>query len=95
MYCLHKFGACVGTGEVCDPCRSDADCANGTRCVLNGSTGERMCTKPCTMDTQCASDKPTGCDYGPPPAKAGDPIYSDYCTGDVNHYNPGVLTCFF
>lgn len=54
-----------------------------------------MCTKPCTMDSQCASDKPTGCDYGPPPVNVGDPIYTDFCAGDVNHYNPGVLTCFF
>ena len=96
MYCLHKFGACVGTGEVCDPCRSDADCANGTRCILNGATGERMCTKPCTMDSECAaSNKPTGCDYGPPPTHTYDPVYTDYCTGDAMHYNPGVLSCFF
>ncbi len=98
-YCLHKFGACVGTGEVCDPCRSDADCntaANGTHCFGNESTGERMCTKPCTADAQCAADnKPTGCDYGPPPTQPSDPNYTDFCTGDAMHYNPGVFTCFF
>ncbi len=98
MFCLHKFGACVGTGQICDPCRVAGDCdtaGNGTHCISNIATGERMCTKPCTMDSQCASDKPTGCDYGPPPVNPGDPIYTDFCTGDVNHYNPGVLTCFF
>lgn len=94
-YCLHKFGACVGTGEVCDPCRTNADCANGTRCLANIATGERMCTKACTMDSQCASNKPTGCDYGPPPQTSLDPIYTDLCTGDAMHYNPGVFTCFF
>jgi len=95
MFCLHKFGACVGTGQICDPCRVDGDCGNSTKCVSNLATGERMCTKACTMDAECASDKPTGCDFGPPPSKAGDPIYTDVCTGDPNHYNPGILTCFF
>ena len=52
MFCLHKFGACVGTGEVCDPCRSESDCANGTHCFGNLATGERMCTKACTMDSR-------------------------------------------
>lgn len=96
-YCLHKFGACVGTGEVCDPCRADADCntaANGTRCYTNLATGERMCTKGCKMDSQCAaSNKPTGCDYGIPGPNM--PSYTDSCTGDAMHYNPGVFSCFF
>jgi len=94
MYCLHKFGACVGTGQICDPCRVAGDCMSGTTCISNLATGERMCSKACTMDSECASDKPTGCDFGPPPVNAGDPIYTDYCTGDPNHYNPGDLTCF-
>ncbi len=94
-YCLHKFGACVGTGQVCDPCRSEADCANGTHCITNIATGERMCTKACTMDSQCASNKPTGCDYGPPPMTQFDPNYTDVCTGDAKKIFPGVLSCFF
>jgi hypothetical protein len=98
MFCLHKFGACVGTGQICDPCRVESDCetaSNGTHCLGNLATGERMCTKACTADAQCASDKPTGCDFGPPPANPGDPSYTDLCTGDPNHSNPGVFTCFF
>lgn len=95
QFCLHKYGACVGTGQVCDPCRLDADCANGTSCVANLMTGERMCTRFCTVDSECASDKPTGCDFGPPPTKTGDPIYTDQCTGDAAHQHPGALTCFF
>jgi hypothetical protein len=94
-YCLHKFGACVGTGEICDPCRSDADCANGTTCVENISTGERMCTKRCTMNSECASNKPTVCDFGPPPQTSLDPIYTDLCTGDAQRIYLGVLSCFF
>lgn len=94
-FCLHKYGACVGTGRVCDPCRSDADCAGGTVCLGVALTGERMCTRSCTVDAECASDKPTGCDYGPPPQKPGDPTYTDVCTGDALHQHPGVLTCFF
>jgi hypothetical protein len=90
-FCLHKFGACVGTGEVCDPCRSQDDCKNGTRCISNIATGERMCTKACTTDAECAaSNKPTGCDNSPAPAPA-----TGVCTGDALHYNPGVLACFF
>ena len=95
MFCLHKFGACVGSGQVCDPCRVESDCANGTHCLSNASTGERMCTKPCTMDAECASNKPTGCDYGPPPTKNFDPNYTDYCTGDATKIHPGVFSCFF
>jgi hypothetical protein len=94
-FCLHKFGACVGTGQICDPCRSDGDCGNDTRCIDNLATGERMCTKPCGLDAECASDKPTGCDAGPPPVNPGDPTYTGQCTGDSTHSYPGVLTCFF
>src|SRR4051812_46397319 len=95
-YCLHKFGACVGTGEICDPCRSNDDCTkSNTRCLANIATGERMCTKSCTMDSECASNKPTGCDYGPPPSRPLDPIYTNLCTGDAEHFNGGVFTCFF
>lgn len=98
MFCLHKFGACVGSGEVCDPCRSDADCGNGTRCYSNLATFERMCTKPCSSPTDpacAASNKPTGCDFGPPPAHSYDPVYTDFCTGDAAKVNAGVFSCFF
>ena len=61
-------------GAICDPCRSDGDCGSGTSCITNLATGERMCTKSCIVDAQCASDKPTGCDYGPPPVNPGDPM---------------------
>jgi hypothetical protein len=94
-YCLHRFGACVGAGHVCDPCLGNADCGAGTACVTNALTGERMCTKSCFTDADCASDLPTGCDFGPPPQKPGDPSYTDLCTGDATHQHPGVLSCFF
>ena len=94
MFCLHKYGACVGGGQVCDPCRVAADCMTGTSCLSNLATGERMCTKACTMDSQCASDIPTACDFGPDPVNPGDPVFTDVCTGDVNHYNPGLFSCY-
>src|SRR5207302_8151559 len=67
-YCLHKFGACVGTGEICDPCRSNDDCVKSNkRCLANIATRERICTKSCTVDSDVATNKPAGLHYGPPP----------------------------
>jgi hypothetical protein len=53
-YCLHWYGACVGQGNVCDPCRAQSDCGTGLKCVDNPFgffsypwSGERMCNKVC------------------------------------------------
>lgn len=63
--CTPRFGACVGTGKYCEPCRSDLDCdgpAGKQACVSFGGA-ERVCidvtaSMACTTDNDC----PTGPD---------------------------------
>ncbi len=90
-FCFHKFGACVGAGEICDPCRTKDDCAKtGTNCVTNDQTGEQFCTKRCTSDAVCAGPNNATCDNT-------DPMGNDYmvCTGDSSaHQNPAMLSCW-
>jgi hypothetical protein len=47
--CSHRFGQCYGTGQVCEPCRTNADCPNGA-CTSSQFTGERWCV---SFDTHC------------------------------------------
>lgn len=89
-FCFHKYGACVGTGEICDPCRVKEDCAkSSSSCIENDQTGERMCSKRCTSEASCASTNVTGCDNVDMSSSL------NICTGDAAHNNPGVLTCWF
>ncbi len=41
--CQHRFGACVGEGNGCEPCQTSSDCPFG-RCSGSTYTGERWCT---------------------------------------------------
>jgi hypothetical protein len=54
--CSHRFGACRGTGEVCEPCTVDADCPGGV-CFGQQFTGERWCIN---FGTACSC--PNGAD---------------------------------
>lgn len=51
--CYPRAGRCKGNGELCSPCRSDADCPEGA-CVTGGYTNEKSCTvkspSPCALD---------------------------------------------
>ena len=90
--CLHRYGACVGEGNICDPCLVNEDCAKShSVCLLNPGTGEGFCTKRCTSDTGCSSlagKVPAACDNT-------DQNYSyDICNGDVDHSMPGYLSCW-
>jgi hypothetical protein len=78
--CVHRYGTCVGDGEVCAPCRTRGDCKMGLSCLVNSSSLEGFCTRQCSDDTQCASPHAAGCDLlqgGP-----NDPPPSQICVGD-------------
>jgi len=47
--CSHRFGSCHGTGQTCEPCRSNDDCPSGV-CWGSQFTGERWCID---FDTKC------------------------------------------
>lgn len=88
-YCFHWFGACVGAGAVCDPCRIEADCKGGTHCLTNTNSFERMCTKQCGSDAACAGPNGATCD------NSSTTMSSTVCTGDKTKpkANPGVISC--
>ncbi len=81
--CAHRYGACVGNGEACDPCRAQTDCKSGLKCFFNDATGERFCSKQCTGNGECASPNKVACNM----------IQTNFnlCTGE----NAGdLLTCW-
>lgn len=57
--CVPRFGACVGTGKFCEPCRNDLDCGgkdSKVGCVRPGSgSAERVCFDS-SLSTSCMSD---------------------------------------
>jgi|GEM_PF-5920845 len=94
-YCAHRFGGCVGDGTVCAPCRTNADCSGGTKCISNDNSLERFCTKGCANDTTCASANATGCD-NKMHVGTNDPYPTNVCTGDNTPTKTywGVLSCW-
>jgi hypothetical protein len=100
-FCTHRYGACVGKGNVCDPCLKTSDCAaSSTKCIENPFTLERMCTKQCTADSQCTSPESLppamSCDDTNLPSTTNPTGNSTgLCTGDSTaHQNPGVFSCW-
>jgi hypothetical protein len=87
LFCLHAYGACVGHGAICDPCRSDADCDPSLFCITNGGTHESWCTKRCQEghDEDCPSPNPTGCNYT---------VGGHVCTGGNTMSFPTTFTCW-
>lgn len=47
--CSHRFGSCHGSGETCEPCRTNEDCPGGV-CLASPFTGERWCVN---LGTTC------------------------------------------
>jgi hypothetical protein len=100
LACLHRFGACKGEGNMCDPCRTDADCEKTqSTCITNSATGERFCSKRCTSDAACsgaAGTVATACDntdfYDPNLNPGGRSL--GLCNGDVEHVEPGLFSCW-
>jgi hypothetical protein len=94
QFCLDWYGACVGKGNVCDPCRTQADCGAGLKCMDNPYglfsypwSGERMCNKTCMTDTDCGGPNKSSCD-------STDPNTSTFkCTDDASHTHPGIFAC--
>ena len=43
--CVHRFGACEGTGKFCEPCLDDTDCGpiTGTSVCFTHNDGQRGC----------------------------------------------------
>lgn len=93
--CLHRFGACVGEGNICDPCRTKADCAKTSSfCVTNSGSLERFCTKSCADNTDCEGGTvPSICDNTDIPTSKN-PYGESYeiCLGADTQ--PGQLTCY-
>lgn len=94
--CTHRYGACVGKGVVCDPCRSNADCTHaGNSCYANVATGEAFCIKGCKADADCSSSTVPGvaCDntdvYDPSKNPGG--MSNEICNGGAQ---PGLLSCW-
>jgi hypothetical protein len=92
MACQHRFGACVGEGNICDPCRTDDDCMKSkSSCVINVGTFEGFCSKRCTTDASCMSltgTVPAACDNTDMNFSLG------ICNGDLAHAQPGLLSCW-
>lgn len=69
--CSHRSGSCHGSGETCEPCRTDADCPGGV-CAAQQFTGERWCIN---FSTRCECPGPVGaagtCDDGGCPDSPG------------------------
>lgn len=64
--CVHRFGACVGTGQFCEPCLNDADCGppTGTSVCFTHNDGQRGCGDisfpfSCSSDADCPTS-PSG-----------------------------------
>lgn len=54
FYCMPYWGACVGNGSVCAPCKVEEDCSkSGTHCVESYYSHERFCTLECTGSKDC------------------------------------------
>lgn len=83
--CQPRFGACVGTGKYCEPCRNDLDCdgPTGKKACVSFGGAERVCidvtaSQACTVDADCpvAPDgRPGMCSGSLIGVKPGDAIY--------------------
>ena len=54
--CVPRFGACVGSGNFCEPCRDDSECGPGLLCIATETGGARACFQPniaCTTSAMC------------------------------------------
>ena len=57
--CQPDYGACVGDGQHCSPCKTDGDCGKNASCFQSKAGAERFCAKRCAVGTN-----PDGCSEG-------------------------------
>lgn len=63
-YCLPKFGSCKGTGQFCEPCVSDLDCAAaGPTFACLGTTGDQVACLDVSFPITCTDS--TVCPVSP------------------------------
>jgi hypothetical protein len=96
--CFHSAGTCKGTGNVCDPCRNEFDCAGqsiaGLHCLFNTQTLERMCTKACQSDASCGGPNMSQCDDADPGTATNPGVSNFICFGSGDKgVGAGVLSC--
>ena len=77
--CGHRFGACRGTGQSCEPCTHDGDCPTGF-CAKSDFSGELFCYDQ-EATCQCATDEEICVGGGCPEAPGGKPM-NCVSTGD-------------
>jgi hypothetical protein len=91
--CVPRFGKCAaatGTGQLCEPCRVEADCGPGLFCAVFESNGLRACAiVPGTIACARSSDCPaapsglhpdcTGGKCDPVPVNAGTNLVQCFC----------------
>lgn len=83
--CYPNAEVCVGDGNLCSPCRSDADCAaGGGACVKSRYSTEKTCTVPSKVTCKLGNETTPSvfdCPEATPPGSAANSIVS--CVGEV------------
>ncbi len=51
--CFHDFGACVGEGDLCSPCKHSGHCDLGGDCLTMSTNGLKFCSAPCDENDRC------------------------------------------
>jgi len=106
FYCRPIWGACLGDGAQCAPCRYDPDCVSGYFCLEMMYSKEKFCSEPCEGDDDCLGDM--ACVAGGPgganvcfPTWNGKPVPSCYvetegfCNACIKDYNCQSGICYY
>ena len=52
-FCVHRAGACNGSGGLCSACNSSSGCKNGLGCFTYSFSEESFCAGSCSSDASC------------------------------------------
>ena len=106
FFCRPIWGACVGDGAQCAPCRYDPDCAHGHMCLEMMYSKEKFCAKVCESDDNCPGEMVCVAE-GPAgenvcfPTWEGTPVPScyleteDFCNACVKDFHCQSGICFY